>query len=158
MAARSERFDSGAPAGVMLHALRWEAPGAAKLVLLHGGGANAHWWDALAPELAVYTVDADALADGEAVPAHTMAVLPGGKGAVLTSDTAARVMVIGGEPLDGPRYITWNFVSSRRERILEAGADWAAQRMGHVPGETEFIPLPGKPFGVREPDTGTTPA
>jgi len=113
---------------------------------------------ALAPELAVYAVDADVSVDGEAVPAHTMAVLPDGQGAVLTADTAARVMVIGGEPLDGPRYITWNFVSSRRERILEAGADWAAQRMGHVPGETEFIPLPGKPFDVREPDTGGKPA
>lgn len=112
---------------------------------------------ALAPELAVYAVDADANVNGEAVPAHTMAVLPEGQGGVLTSDSAMRLMVIGGEPLDGPRYITWNFVSSRRERILEAGADWAAQRMGHVPGETEFIPLPGKPFGVREPDTGTTP-
>ncbi|SCX74257.1 pirin family protein [Variovorax sp. EL159] len=113
---------------------------------------------ALAPELAVYAVDADVSVDGEAVPAHTMAVLPDGQGAVLTADTAARVMVIGGETLDGPRYITWNFVSSRRERILEAGADWAAQRMGHVPGETEFIPLPGKPFDVREPDTGGKPA
>jgi len=112
---------------------------------------------ALAPELAVYVVDADARVNGESIPVHTMAVLPDGQGAVLTSDTAARLMVIGGEPLDGPRYITWNFVSSRRERILEAGADWAAQRMGHVPGETEFIPLPGKPFGVREPDVGTTP-
>ncbi|MDT4868698.1 hypothetical protein FQZ97_1036790 [compost metagenome] len=102
-------------------------------------------------------VDADAQVNGEPAPAHTMAVLPDGQGAVFTADTAVRLMVIGGEPLDGPRYITWNFVSSRRERILEAGADWAAQRMGHVPGETEFIPLPGKPFGVREPDTGTTP-
>jgi redox-sensitive bicupin YhaK (pirin superfamily) len=111
----------------------------------------------LAPELAVYVVDADARVNGEAIPAHTMAVLPDGQGAVLSSDTAARLMVIGGEPLDGPRYITWNFVSSRRERILQAGGDWAAQRMGHVPGETEFIPLPGKPFGVREPDVGTTP-
>ncbi|MBT2332594.1 pirin family protein [Variovorax paradoxus] len=112
---------------------------------------------ALAPELAVYVVDADARVNGELIPVHTMAVLPDGQGAVLTSDTAARLMVIGGETLDGPRYITWNFVSSRRERILEAGSDWAAQRMGHVPGETEFIPLPGKPFGVREPDVGTTP-
>jgi len=112
---------------------------------------------ALAPELAVYAVDADVRVNGESIPAHTMAVLPDGQGAVLTCDTAARLMVIGGEPLDGPRYITWNFVSSRRERILEAGSDWAAQRMGHVPGETEFIPLPGKPFGVREPDVGTTP-
>lgn len=112
---------------------------------------------ALAPELAVYAVDADARVNGEAIAAHTMAVLPDGQGAVLSADTAVRLMVIGGEALDGPRYITWNFVSSRRERILEAGSDWAAQRMGHVPGETEFIPLPGKPFGVREPDVGTTP-
>jgi redox-sensitive bicupin YhaK (pirin superfamily) len=112
---------------------------------------------ALAPELAIYAVDADVSVNGEPVSVHTMAVLPDGQGAVLASDTAARLMVIGGEPLDGPRYITWNFVSSRRERILEAGSDWAAQRMGHVPGETEFIPLPGKPFGVREPDVGTTP-
>ena len=112
---------------------------------------------ALAPELAVYTVDADASVNGEPIPAHTMALLPDGQGAVLASTTAVRLMVIGGEPLDGPRYITWNFVSSRRDRILEAGSDWAAQRMDHVPGETEFIPLPGKPFGVREPDVGTTP-
>lgn len=78
---------------------------------------------------------------------------------MLTSTTAARLMAIGGAPLDGPRYITWNFVSSRKERILQAGADWAAQRMGHVPGETEFIPLPGHPFQVQSPtpDTGTTP-
>ena len=111
----------------------------------------------LAPELAVYAVDADASVGGEPIPAHTMALLPDGQGAVLASAGAVRLMVIGGEPLDGPRYITWNFVSSRRDRILEAGSDWAAQRMGHVPGETEFIPLPGKPFGVREPDVGTTP-
>jgi redox-sensitive bicupin YhaK (pirin superfamily) len=112
---------------------------------------------ALAPELAIYAVDADARINGETIAALTMVVLPDGQGAVLSADTAVRLMVIGGDPLDGPRYITWNFVSSRRERILEAGSDWAAQRMGHVPGETEFIPLPGKPFGVREPDVGTTP-
>jgi redox-sensitive bicupin YhaK (pirin superfamily) len=115
---------------------------------------------ALAPELAVYPIDGDIGLDGVAVPMHTMAVLADGQGANLTAPVTApvRLVVIGGEPLDGPRYITWNFVSSRRERILQAGEDWAAQRMGHVPGETEFIPLPGKPFGVREPDTGSTPA
>ena len=77
MAARSERFDSGAPAGVMLHALRWEAPGAAKLVLLHGGGANAHWWDALAPELArrfdVTALDFRGHGDSD----HPDAIVPG---------------------------------------------------------------------------------
>ncbi|MGJ7541308.1 pirin family protein [Variovorax sp. LT1R16] len=115
---------------------------------------------ALAPELAVYPVDGDVRIDGVAVEAHTMASLSAGQGATLRADTAVRLMVVGGEPLDGPRYITWNFVSSRRERILQAGEDWAAQRMGQVPGETEFIPLPGHPFQVQSPapDTGTTPA
>jgi redox-sensitive bicupin YhaK (pirin superfamily) len=113
---------------------------------------------ALAPELAIYAVDGDLSIDGEPVEQHTMAMLADGEGGVLTTQGAVRVVVIGGEPLDGPRFITWNFVSSRRERILEAGADWTAQRMGHVPGETEFIPLPGHPFQVQAPaDTGTTP-
>ena len=117
---------------------------------------------ALAPELAIYPVDGDVSIDGIPVEAHTMALLADGQGATITGTATApvRLMVVGGEPLDGPRYITWNFVSSRRERILQAGEDWAAQRMGHVPGETEFIPLPGHPFQVQAqaPDTGTTPA
>ena len=113
---------------------------------------------ALARELAVYPVDGDITLDGEPVAQHTMAMLAAGQGGVLAAQGAVRLVVIGGEPLDGPRFITWNFVSSRRERILEAGADWAAQRMGQVPGETEFIPLPGHPFQVQQAaDTGTTP-
>ena len=113
---------------------------------------------ALAREIAVYAIDGPVSLDGEPIAQHTMAMLPEGEGGTLQARDAVRVVVIGGDPLDGPRFITWNFVSSRRERILEAGADWAAQRMGHVPGETEFIPLPGHPFQVQTPaDTGTTP-
>ena len=104
---------------------------------------------ALAPELAVYAVDGGVTLDSVPVEQFTMAMLPDGAGATLETQGAVRVVVIGGEPLDGPRFITWNFVSSRRERVLEAGADWAAQRIGHVPGETEFIPLPGHPFQVQ---------
>jgi redox-sensitive bicupin YhaK (pirin superfamily) len=104
---------------------------------------------ALAPELAVYAVDGAVTLDGVPVEQFTMAMLPDGAGATLETQGAVRVVVIGGEPLDGPRFITWNFVSSRRERVLEAGADWAAQRIGQVPGETEFIPLPGHPFQVQ---------
>ncbi len=54
----------------------------------------------------------------------------------------ATVMVLGGEPLEGPRRLAWNFVSSRAERIEQAKRDWIAQRFAAVPGETEFIPLP----------------
>jgi redox-sensitive bicupin YhaK (pirin superfamily) len=114
---------------------------------------------ALADEMAVYAVDGPLRLDGAPVAQHQMATLPDGQGGVLEADDAVRIVIIGGEPLDGPRYITWNFVSSRRERILEAGDAWAAQRMGQVPGETEFIPLPGHPFKVQgqEPDVKTTP-
>lgn len=55
------------------------------------------------------------------------------------------IILLGGEPMDGPRYIWWNFVSSRRERIERAKADWRAGRFDPVPGETEFIPLPEMP-------------
>jgi redox-sensitive bicupin YhaK (pirin superfamily) len=60
----------------------------------------------------------------------------------------ARVMLLGGEPMDGPRYLTWNFVASSAERIEQAKQDWRNQVFPKVPGETEFIPLPdipGKP-------------
>jgi hypothetical protein len=50
-------------------------------------------------------------------------------------------LLLGGEPL-GHRFIWWNFVSSRKERIEQAAEDWKAGRFAAVPGETEFIPLP----------------
>jgi len=56
-----------------------------------------------------------------------------------------RVMLLGGEPMDGPRYLTWNFVSSSPDRIEQAKEDWKAQRFARVPEETEFIPLPELP-------------
>jgi redox-sensitive bicupin YhaK (pirin superfamily) len=65
---------------------------------------------------------------------------------------SARVMLLGGEPMDGPRYLSWNFVSSSEERIEQAREDWRKMAFPSVPGETEFIPLPdplGKP--VRYP-------
>jgi redox-sensitive bicupin YhaK (pirin superfamily) len=54
----------------------------------------------------------------------------------------ARLMLLGGAALEGPRYIWWNFVSSRKERIEQAKEDWKTGRFAPVPNETEFIPLP----------------
>jgi redox-sensitive bicupin YhaK (pirin superfamily) len=54
----------------------------------------------------------------------------------------ARVMLLGGEPMDGPRYLSWNFVSSSSDRIEQAREDWRKMAFPQVPGETEFIPLP----------------
>jgi hypothetical protein len=63
----------------------------------------------------------------------------------------ARVLLLGGSPLEGRRYIWWNFVSSSRERMEQAKTDWVEQRFGKVPGETEFIPLPQKPPASPQP-------
>jgi redox-sensitive bicupin YhaK (pirin superfamily) len=96
---------------------------------------------ALAAERAIYSVDADVEVDGNAVPACTLAVLPEGATATLRCDRPARVVLVGGAPL-GHRFMVWNFVSSRKERIVQAQDDWEAQEFDKVPGETEFIPLP----------------
>ena len=56
----------------------------------------------------------------------------------------ARVLLFGGEPLDGERFLWWNFVSSSRKRIAHAADGWKAGHFARVPGETEFIPLPDK--------------
>lgn len=97
-----------------------------------------------AKERALYSIDNGFTLDGEPVPAGVMVVLPEGVEPTLLAAQGARVMLIGGEPL-GHRFMWWNFVSSRKERIVQAGDDWAAQRFEPVPGETEFIPLPPRP-------------
>lgn len=79
--------------------------------------------------------------DGE-LGEGTMAVFTPGVPVTIRAETAATVMLLGGAPLDGERHIFWNFVSSDRERIEKAKADWQAGRFPRVPGETEFIPLP----------------
>ena len=97
-----------------------------------------------AKERALYSIDHSFSLDGEEVPAGVMVVLPDGMEPTLQAGQGARVMLIGGEPL-GHRFMWWNFISSRKERIVQAGDDWVAQRFEPVPGETEFIPLPPRP-------------
>lgn len=76
--------------------------------------------------------------DGEALPMHGMLVL--GDGPVrLRADAPVRVVLFGGDPLDGPRFVWWNFVASTRERIEQAKSDWKEGRFAPVPDET---PLP----------------
>ena len=102
---------------------------------------------ALVPELAVYTVDAPVSLNGGEVPTHILAMAEPGQPLRLTAgERAVRLMVIGGEPLDAPRHMWWNFVSSRKDRIVQAAADWDAQAMGQVPGEVEWIALPERRF------------
>lgn len=94
----------------------------------------------LAVEAGVYAIDHGWLLNGELIAAHTIVLLEGA--ASVSAPQGARLMVVGGDPLDGHRFVWWNFVSSRKERIQQAADDWTSQAMGQVPGETELIPLP----------------
>ncbi len=105
----------------------------------------------LAQELAVFPVSGELELSGAVLRTQAMAVLEPGKSCSISATNLSRFVVIGGEPLDAPRHMWWNFVSSRKDRIIEASADWEAQRMGQVPGETEFIPLPATRFTPPEP-------
>lgn len=93
-------------------------------------------------ERAIYTVSGEIDIAGDVFgPGQLLILKPGDRISIL-AQTNARLMIFGGEPMDGPRHIWWNFVSSRKERIDQAKADWAAGRFDSVPGESEFIPLP----------------
>ena len=95
-----------------------------------------------AAERALYVAEGALKTCEVALPEHSMAILDGSPGVEVEAVAASRIALIGGEPV-GPRFIDWNFVSSRRERIEQARADWQAGRFPKVPGdETEYIPLP----------------
>lgn len=106
---------------------------------------------ALAPEQALYLVEGDLDVDGGRLEPREMGVLQPGGASQLFTQAGCRLVLVGGDPLEAPRHMWWNFVSSRKERILQAADDWEAMRMGEVPGETEFIPLPPTRFTPPEP-------
>lgn len=95
-------------------------------------------------ERAVYIATGAIELGGERYEAGRMLAVEPGVQAAWKAVGPARVMMLGGAPV-GERHLWWNFVSSRPERIEQAKADWAAQRFGTVPGETDFIPLPEEP-------------
>jgi len=121
----------------------------AEIVLGAGGSLPI---EAEAEERAVMLVEGAGAIDGIALRPYELAVLAPGKAMRLASDGGARVMLLGGEAFATKRHVFWNFVSSDRERIEQARADWREGRFAKVPGdEAEFIPLPDRPKTVSYP-------
>ena len=119
-------------------------------ILLAAGGAIPI--EAEADERAVMLVGGEASLDGEPLKLYDLVVLRPGDAMTLRSDRGGRAMLLGGEAFTSRRYVWWNFVSSNRERIEQAKADWREGRFGKVPGdEDEFIPLPEVPKTVSYP-------
>lgn len=97
-------------------------------------------------ERAVYVLEGSVEIAGDRFEAGQLLVLRPGDPHAVRAVTHARAMLFGGEPMEGPRYIWWNFVSSRPERIEQAKEEWARGRFDSVPGdEADFIPLPEGP-------------
>ncbi len=94
-------------------------------------------------ERGAYIVNGRIEVAGEAYDAHRLLVFRPGARITLRALLPSRVILLGGEPMDGPRHLWWNFVHSSKDRIEAAKADWRAGRFGAVPGDDrEFIPLP----------------
>ncbi len=99
-------------------------------------------------ERAVYVAEGEVALGGEAYGAVTLLLCRPGDVLTVQATSQARVMLLGGEPMDGPRHVWWNFVSSSPERMEQAKRDWREERFAPVPQETERIPLPETPPGV----------
>lgn len=111
--------------------------------------------DAGYDERAIYVLEGEIAIAGDRFERGQLLVLRSGDPHAVRAVTAARVMLFGGEPMEGPRWIWWNFVSSRLDRIEQAKEEWARGRFDTVPGdEAEFIPLPEGPGGPRRATGG----
>jgi redox-sensitive bicupin YhaK (pirin superfamily) len=139
--------------GLWARLVAGEAFGARAAVKTHSPLFYVHWQlqpgakaelPAEYSERAAYIVAGSAEVEGRVYEAGRMLVFPAGSAVTFTGVTAATIMLLGGEPV-GERFIEWNFVSSSKERIEQAKADWRAGRM-KLPDldNGEFVPLPAE--------------
>jgi hypothetical protein len=108
--------------------------------------ANGHCapFDPDQDERGIYVVEGEIDIAGETFEGPRLLIFRPGDLITVRATQRARLMFFGGSAMEGPRYIWWNFVSSRRERIEQAKEEWKTGRFKPVPGDTEFIPLPEK--------------
>jgi redox-sensitive bicupin YhaK (pirin superfamily) len=93
-------------------------------------------------ERAIYVVDGEVEIARERYEGPRLLIFRPGDAITVRTITPTRMMFLGGDALEGPRHIWWNFVSSSKERIEQAKQDWKTGRFTPVPQEHEFIPLP----------------
>jgi redox-sensitive bicupin YhaK (pirin superfamily) len=93
-------------------------------------------------ERAAFVVEGSVTLTETTLRSGEIAFFQRGAEVLFRAEEPARLLLLGGEPLEGPRYISWNFVSSSKERLKQAASDWRHQRFARVPGETAYIPLP----------------
>ncbi|MEQ8481661.1 MAG: pirin family protein [Hoeflea sp.] len=140
-------------AGVHARIVMGQFGGAVSPVKQHSGtlyvdlrleGATSAPFDAEWEERALYLLEGEIEISGDRFGPDQLLVLRPGDAITITSGpTGARMMLFGGDSMPGKRHIWWNFVSSSKERIEQAKAEWRSGRFDIVPGDAEeFIPLP----------------
>ncbi|MGE0463415.1 MAG: pirin family protein [Vicinamibacterales bacterium] len=93
-------------------------------------------------ERAIFLTHGQLELGSQVLDAGPLYVLKPGVAVEVRAVAPAAFILLGGEPMDGPRHIWWNFVSSSEERIAQARADWQAGRFRPIPGEIERIEAP----------------
>jgi redox-sensitive bicupin YhaK (pirin superfamily) len=146
--------------GLVARLVAGEAFGARAKVATHSPLFYVHWelrqgasaeLPAQYAERAAFIARGSVEVEGRRFDAGRMLVFAAGAPVTFTAQTPATVMLLGGEPI-GERFVEWNFVSSSKERIEQAKADWRAGRMRlPVHDDREFIPLPGDPPAPANP-------
>jgi redox-sensitive bicupin YhaK (pirin superfamily) len=149
--------DGGATARVLMGTL-WGATAATPQhsptiyadILIGPGGAIPI--DSDADERAVMLVGGEGELDGQALDLFALYILRPGHEGRVSSASGGRLMLMGGQAFATQRFVFWNFVSSSRDRISQAKADWKAMRFPLIPGDDqEYIPLPEVPLTVSYP-------
>jgi hypothetical protein len=142
-AGRRIRLIAGALFGARAPVMTLSAMGYADALLEPGSRLQ---FESEYEQRAIYIVSGAIESGGRRFEAAHLLVLRARECVAVQALVHSRLMLLGGEPLEGTRYLWWNFVSSSRERIAEAKAAWRERRFGMVPGdELEFIPLPPEP-------------
>lgn len=109
-------------------------------------GSSVFDLDLLGQEVGFFWLEGECAVNGAALTGNTLLIPADSRKISVSCENGARFLVFGGEALPEPRFMWWNFVSSRKERIRQAASDWENQRMGKVPQESEWIPLPKDPL------------
>lgn len=113
--------------------------------------------DATQEDRALFTLSGEVEVDGTAFPPGQMLVIRRGLATSVRARTPARLMLLGGEPLEGPRYIWWNFVASELDRLDQAKDAWRRGRFDLIPMDhDEFIPAPEDGLGRPRPQVPRT--
>jgi redox-sensitive bicupin YhaK (pirin superfamily) len=96
----------------------------------------------VAGEIGIVVVSGAVRACGSEIPVGSILYSKPGESCLISCEAGAHLLVFGGEPLEGERFITWNFVSSDRSKIEVARRRWEEKTFPMMEGEPSYIPMP----------------